>query len=250
MSSWDALLIALSAIGAGAINAVVGSGTLITFPTLIALGYPPVLANVSNTVGLVPGSAAAVFAYRRELVGQGARLRRLCLASSLGAVGGATLLLTLPAAAFKAIVPALIGLALLLVLVQPRLTAAIAARGAERPHHGGAALALAVCGCGVYGGYFGAAQGVLLLALLGTFLAEGLQRLNATKNVLAMTANLVAACVFILVEDIDWKVAGLIAAGSVVGGLVGGRFGRTLPPGAMRAVIVVVGTVAIVHLLT
>lgn len=250
MSVWDALLIALAAIGAGAINAVVGSGTLITFPTLIALGYPPVLANVSNTVGLAPGSAAAVWAYRRELRGQGARLRRLCCASAVGAVVGATLLLTLPAGAFRAIVPVLIGLALVLVLVQPRLTAAITARGVERPEHGGVLLAAAVCGTGVYGGYFGAAQGVLLLALLGTFLAEDLQRLNATKNVLAMTANFVAACVFVVVEDIDWKVAGLIAAGSVLGGLIGGRFGRRLPPAAMRAVIVVVGIVAIIHLLT
>lgn len=250
MSAWDALLIALAGIGAGAINAVVGSGTLITFPTLIALGYPPVLANVSNTVGLVPGSAAAVWAYRRELTGQGPRLRRLAPASTAGAVVGATLLLTLPAGAFKAIVPALIGIALVLVLLQPRVNAALAARGALRPHHGGVLLLAGVFGTGVYGGYFGAAQGVLLMGVLGTLLADDLQRLNATKNVLALTANLVAALVFVAVEHIDWTAAALIAGGSVLGGLIGGRYGRRIPPLALRAVIVLIGTLAIAHLLT
>lgn len=249
MTPWEALAIAVAGIGAGAINAVVGSGTLITFPTLIALGYPPVLANVSNTVGLVPGSAAAAIAYRRELANQGSRLRRYCACSTIGALIGATLLLTLPKGAFKAIVPVLIVLALVLVIVQPRLSAAMLARG-ERPHHGGVALAIGVFATGIYGGYFGAAQGVLLMGLLGTLLAEDLQVLNGIKNVLALTANLVAAIVFIAVEHIDWKAAGLIAAGSIVGGLVGARLARTLPPTALRGVIVVVGSIAIVRLLT
>ncbi|GAA0623438.1 sulfite exporter TauE/SafE family protein [Sporichthya brevicatena] len=248
MTFWDAIAIAVAGLGAGAINAVVGSGTLITFPTLIALGYPPVLANVSNTVGLVPGSAAAVVAYRRELRGQGERLRRLGACTTVGAIVGATLLLTLPPGAFKAIVPVLIGIALLLVILQPRLTAAVAARP-HRPHHGGAVLAVGVLGTGIYGGYFGAAQGVLLMGLLGTLLAEDLQVLNAIKNVLALTANLVAAIVFIAIEDIDWGVAGLIAAGSIVGGLTGARIARKLPPNVLRGVIVTIGSVAIVRLL-
>ncbi|HUR73064.1 MAG TPA: sulfite exporter TauE/SafE family protein [Sporichthya sp.] len=247
MSPWDALAIAIAGLGAGAINAVVGSGTLITFPTLIALGYPPVLANVSNTVGLAPGSAAAVVAYRRELHGQGSRLRRLCVASALGAIGGATLLLTLPPGAFKAIVPALIGLALILVIVQPRLSAWVAARG-DRPHHGGGTLLAGVLATGAYGGYFGAAQGVLLMALLGTLLDEDLQIQNAIKNVLALTANFVAACVFVGVEPIDWKIAGLIAGGSVLGGLAGAKIARRLPPAVLRGVIVTIGVVAIVRL--
>lgn len=237
-------------LGAGTINAVVGSGTLITFPTLIALGYPPVLANVSNTVGLVPGSLAAVLAYRPELAGQGRRLLRLCSFSTAGALVGGTLLLTLPDRAFKAIVPVLIALACVLVVVQPRLTAAMSRRQATPPAHGGAFLAGAVLATGVYGGYFGAAQGVLLIALLGTFLADDLQRLNAAKNVLALTANLVAACLFIVVSDVDWTVAGLIAAGSTVGGVLGAKVGRRLPPAALRALIVLVGGVAIARLLT
>jgi uncharacterized membrane protein YfcA len=248
LTPWEALAIAVAGTGAGAINAVVGSGTLITFPTLIAIGYPPVLANVSNTVGLVPGSATAVIAYRRELAGQKERLLRLSACTTVGALVGATLLLTLPKGAFKAVVPVLIILALVLVIVQPRLSAAVAARG-ERPHHGGTVLALGVLGTGVYGGYFGAAQGVLLMGLLGTLLAEDLQVLNGIKNLLALTANLVAAIVFIAVEHIDWKAAGLIAAGSIVGGLLGARLARTLPPGALRAVIVIVGSIAIVRLL-
>ena len=248
MSPWDALAIAIAGLGAGAINAVVGSGTLITFPTLIALGYPPVLANVSNTVGLAPGSAAAAWAYRRELAGQRERLRRLCVFSTVGAIAGATLLLTLPAGAFKTIVPVLIGLALLLVVFQPRLSAALAERK-ERPHHGGLALALGVLATGIYGGYFGAAQGVLLMGLLGSLLAEDLQVLNGIKNVLAFTANGVAALVFIAVEDIDWKVAGLIAAGSIVGAFGGASIARKLPPPVLRGIIVTIGTVAIVRLL-
>lgn len=248
MSFWEALAIAIAGLGAGAINAVVGSGTLITFPTLIALGYPPVLANVSNTVGLAPGSAAAAWAYRRELAGQSERLRRLCGFSTVGAIVGALLLLTLPAGAFKAIVPALIGIALLLVIFQPRLTAALATRE-ERPHHGGLALALGVLGTGIYGGYFGAAQGVLLMGLLGTLLAEDLQVLNGVKNVLAFTANAVAALVFIAIEEIDWKIAALIAAGSIIGAFGGASIARKLPPTVLRGIIVTIGTVAIVRLL-
>lgn len=248
MSFWEALAIAIAGLGAGAINAVVGSGTLITFPTLIALGYPPVLANVSNTVGLAPGSAAAAWAYRRELAGQGARLRRLCVFSTIGAIAGALLLLTLPAGAFKAIVPALIGLALVLVIFQPRLNATLAARR-ERPHHGGPVLALGVLATGIYGGYFGAAQGVLLMGLLGTLLAEDLQVLNGVKNVLALTANGVAALVFLGLEDIDWKIAGLIAVGSILGAFGGASIARRLRPSVLRGIIVTIGTVAIVRLL-
>ena len=248
MTLLESVAVVVAGLLAGMINAVVGSGTLITFPTLIALGYPPVLANVSNTVGLAPGSAAAAWAYRRELAGQRERLRRLCVFSTVGAIVGAVLLLTLPEGAFKAIVPALIGIALVRVIFQPRLTAALAARK-ERPHHGGAALALGVLGTGIYGGYFGAAQGVLLMGLLGTLLTEDLQVLNGVKNVLAFTANGVAALVFIGIEDIDWKVAGLIAAGSIIGAFGGASIARKLPPTVLRGIIVTIGTVAIVRLL-
>ena len=250
MSTWEVLAVLAAGLAAGAINAVVGSGTLITFPTLIAIGYPPVLANVSNTVGLVPGSLAAVVGYRAELAGQARRLARLCAASTCGALAGGALLLTLPAGAFKAIVPVLIVAACVLVVLQPRLTAALAARRpAGRPAHGGPVLLGAVCLTGVYAGYFGAAQGVLLIALLGVFLTDGMQRINAAKNVLALTANAVAAALFLIVTEVDWAVVGLIATGSVAGGLLGARVGRRLPPGVLRGLIVAVGTVAVVRLL-
>jgi uncharacterized membrane protein YfcA len=248
LTPWDAVAVLASGIAAGAINAVVGSGTLITFPTLLALGYPAVLANVSNTVGLVPGSTAAVWAYRRELAGQTALLTRLCPASTAGALVGGTLLLQLPSSAFRAVVPVLIAAACVLVLVQPRLSAALARRPAQVRGRG-VALTLAVALTGVYGGYFGAAQGVLLIGLLATLSGEpDMQRSNAAKNVLALTANLVAALLFMTVHHIDWAVAGLIAGGSSLGGLVGGRLGRRLPPSALRAVIVAIGAFAVVRL--
>ncbi|MGW0178749.1 sulfite exporter TauE/SafE family protein [Nocardia sp. NPDC003345] len=239
-------------IAAGGINAVVGSGTLITFPVLLAVGLPPVTANVSNTVGLVPGSLSGVIGYRRELAGQRARLLRYSAASLLGAALGAVLLLTLPEGAFAAIVPVLIIAALVLVVLQPRLAAWVRERQRESdtmPAHGGPLLLAAIFGTGIYGGYFGAAQGVLLLGLLGVFVHEDLQRLNAVKNVLALLVNALSAAIFIMVAEIDWRVVGLIAAGSIIGGQLGARVGRRLPPNALRAVIVVVGAIAVLRLL-
>lgn len=250
MSFWEVAAVLAAAVAAGAVNAVVGSGTLITFPTLLGLGYPPVLANVSNAAGLAPGSAAAVIGYRRELVGQRARLCRLGAASTVGALIGGALLLSLPDDIFGAVVPVLIGIACVLVLLQPRLTAALGRRRTgPRPRHGGPVLAGAVLATGIYGGYFGAAQGILLIALLGMFLDDDLQRLNAAKNVLATIANLVAAGLFVAVSDIDWRLAGLLAVGSIAGGLLGARYGRRLPPGALRVFVVAVGLSAIGYLL-
>jgi uncharacterized membrane protein YfcA len=240
MSPLHALAIFAAGLAAGTVNVIVGSGSLITFPTLLALGYPPVLANVSNTVGLAPGGASAAVAYRRELTGQRRRLVQLGSASLLGAVVGAALLLSLPHGAFKAAVPGLIAVASVLMAVQPRITAGLETRG-PRGAHGGAALMLGVFLTGVYGGYFGAGQGVILIALLAIFIDDDLQRLNGTKNVLALTANAVAALVFISTTHIAWAVAGLIAAGSILGGQVGGRYGRRIPAPILRGVIVTVG---------
>jgi uncharacterized membrane protein YfcA len=238
---------------AGTINTVVGSGTLITFPTLLAIGIPPVTANVSNTLGLVPGSLSGAIGYRRELSGQRARLVRLGSASVLGGVTGAVLLLVLPADAFQAIVPVLIALGCVLVVFQPMISRKVAARaasrGVERPEHGAVWVWLLVYGAGVYGGYFGAAQGVLLMAILGVGLTETMQRNNGTKNVLALLVNLVAAVVFVFVADMNWTVAGLIAVGSVIGGQIGATFGRRLPSWALRAFIVVVGVAALTQFL-
>ena len=245
MSWWQALLVLLAGIAAGGINTIVGSGTLISFPVLLAVGVPPVTANVSNTVGLFPGSFTGAYGYRRELEGQRRRCIVLGSASTLGGIGGAVLLLTLPAGAFKAIVPVLIVLALVLVVFGRQITAWLerrrhATREGVRP-----ALWVTTLLAGVYGGYFGAAQGVLLMGLFGLFLTDDLQRQNALKNVLAGIVNLVAAVVFVLTAHVDWVAAALIAAGSILGSLLGARVGRRLSPTVLRGVIVTVGLVAI-----
>lgn len=240
MTPWAALAIFAAGLGAGTINVIVGSGSLITFPTLLALGYPPVLANVSNNVGLVPGSGSAVVAYRREMEGQRPRLVKLGAASLTGGITGAVLLLALPSSVFKAAIPALVLLATVLMAVQPRVSAWLAARG-ERQVHGGAPLLVGVFLTGIYGGYFGAAQGVILISLLAIFIDDDLQRLNGTKNALALLVNGVAAIVFVLSTHIDWSVAALIAAGSIVGGQLGGHYGRRLRADILRVCIVVVG---------
>jgi uncharacterized membrane protein YfcA len=269
-----ALAIFAAGLAAGTINTVVGSGTLITFPTLLAFGYPPVLANVSNNVGLVPGVASGVYGYRAELGGQRRRLIRLGSASTCGGLVGAILLLTLPQSAFKAIVPALIGVAVVMVVIQPRLAkwvaerqraraalltpdgaiadapaASVLAASAAEEAIGGPVLWVLVFLAGIYGGYFGAAQGVLLIGMLGITLNDSLQRINAAKNVLAGLVNGLAAVVFIIATHIDWGVAGLIAAGSIIGGQLGARIGRRLPPWGLRVVIVCVGVAALVKLL-
>lgn len=246
------VLVTLAGVAAGTINTVVGSGTLITFPTLLAFGVPPVTANVSNTVGLVPGSMSGVVGYRRELAGQRGRVLRLGSASLIGGIIGALLLLVLPSSAFDAIVPVLILLGVLLVIFGPRIQRAVAARAESRggiPDHGVWWVWPAVAAAGVYGGYFGAAQGVLLMAILGIGVADSMQRHTATKNVLALLVNAVAAVVFIAVADVDWVVAGLIALGSVVGGQLGATVGRRLSPNLLRAVIALVGLTALVVLL-
>ena len=248
MSLLQALAILAAGGAAGAINVVVGSGTLITFPVLLAFGYAPVVANVSNTIGLVPGSVAGAVGYRRELRGQAARIRTLACATAAGAATGATLLLTLPASAFRDIVPVFIGAALVLIIVAPRLGELLRRRrGHAHPRIGPATLA-AVLVTGVYGGYFGAAQGIMLLAILGLALDDTLQRINATKNILAGLANLLSGVIFALVAHVYWPAVGLIAIGSISGGALGARYGRRLAPGPLRALIVTVGIVAIVRL--
>jgi uncharacterized membrane protein YfcA len=250
VSPYEAIAIGLAGLAAGTINTVVGSGTLITFPTLLAFGVPPVTANVSNTIGLVPGSWSGVVGYRRELSGQRARIARLAVASLLGGAVGAVLLLVLPDDAFETIVPALILLGVVLVVLQPRISVWVADRharlGRERAGATGAWWVWpAILLTGVYGGYFGAAQGVLLMAVMGIGIQETLQRLNGVKNVLAGIANTVAGLLFAVVADVDWLVVVLIGLGSVVGGQLGATIGRRLPAPVLRAVIVLVGVVAL-----
>ena len=249
MTGPQALLVCAAGVAAGAINTVVGSGTLITFPTLLAVGLTPISANVSNTLGLAPGSLMGAYGYRRELAGQRSRAIQLGSASVLGAVAGAVLLLVLPSSAFEAVVPALIGLAVVLVIAGPWLSRRLTAAGHHRTRRVTPLMWMTSLATAVYGGYFGAAQGVLLVAVLGLLLAETLQRMNGLKNLLTGVVNAVAAIVFVFTGRMDWAVAGLIAAGSVVGAVIGARVGRRLPAVALRAVIAVVGLIALVKLL-
>jgi uncharacterized protein len=249
LSLGEIVCIALAGMAAGTINTVVGSGTLITFPVLLAFGYAPVTANVSNTIGLVPGSVSGAIGYRRELSGQRRRALRLGAMSVLGGLTGAALLLVLPASAFKAIVPVFIAVALVLTVAQPQIARWLARREIDLQVDGHPLTAVAVYLTGVYGGYFGAAQGILLLAILGVALDQDLQRTNALKNVLAGAVNGVAGLYFAFAAHVAWGPAAVIAVAAVAGGQLGARHGRRLAPGALRALIVLVGIAAIVQLL-
>ena len=258
MSTAQMIVIVLAGVAAGAINSLVGSGTLITFPTLVALGFPPVTATMSNAIGLVAGGVSGTWGYRAELKGQWSRLRWQIPASIIGAGIGAFLLLHLPEKVFTQIVPVLLVLALLLVLAGPRIQA-YARRRAEALGRSAehvspvrmAALVLGTFAVGIYGGYFTAAQGILLIGVMGALLPEDVQRMNAAKNLLALLVNVVAAISYTLVafDRISWPVAGLIAVGSLIGGWLGSRYGRRLSPAALRAVIVVVGLIGLYRLL-
>ena len=249
----SALVIIAAGVAAGTINTIVGSGSLITFPTLLVLGYPPLVANVSNTVGLAPGTFSGAIGYRRELRGQRARARPLVIGAALGGLTGAALLLVLPPSAFARIVPVLILMACGLVAVQPRLSRWVVERRARLGHEpqtgGGPLLVLGVYLTGIYGGYFGAAQGVILIALLSILVDDELQRLNGLKNVITTVINSVAAIIFILVAPVAWVPAILLAIGSTIGGQLGALVGRRLSPTALRGAIIVVGTIVAVRLL-
>ncbi|WP_086826205.1 sulfite exporter TauE/SafE family protein [Allokutzneria sp. NRRL B-24872] len=246
---WHAVVIFVAGVWAGTINTVVGSGTLVTFPVLVALGYPPVTATTSNAIGLAPGTISGAIGYREELRGQGPRLLRFSAASLLGAIGGTVLLLSLPKDAFEAIVPVLVGLAVVLVVIQPRVSKWVASRKSAAATGSGFLLLFLIFLIGIYGGYFTAAQGVMLVAVMGMLMAEPLQRLNGIKNVLSAVVNVVAGAIYAFVAPVSWPVVGLLAAGSVLGGVLGAKIGRKLSPTVLRGVIVVVGVAAVIHLL-
>ncbi len=247
MTPLEAAAIFGAGLAAGTINTMVGSGSLITFPTLLAFGFAPLDANVSNTVGLVPGSISGAIGYRRELAGQRPRAVRLGIASGAGGLTGAVLLLAFPGA-FAAIVPVLIAVALVLVAAGPRLSRALASHRHAESHRSWP-LALLFYATAIYGGYFGAGMGIIMIALLTIFVADDIQRLNGLKNVLAALINGVAGILFILVAPVHWDIALLIAGGSIVGGQVGARVGRRLPPSALRLAIICVGLLAEARLL-
>ncbi|ASR05353.1 sulfite exporter TauE/SafE family protein [Gordonia rubripertincta] len=259
MSTWELFAVLLAGVGAGAINAVVGSGTLITFPTLVAFGVPPVSATISNAIGLVAGGVSSTWGYRRELEGQWPQLRWQIPASFVGAIVGCWLLLHLPETVFEAIVPILLVAALILVVVQPWIQKWVGRRSTAPTHLGTprltpariAAMVAGTFAVGIYGGYFTAAQGIMLMAILGVVVPDHLQRMNAAKNLLSLVVNVVAAVTYTLVafDRINWSAAAVIAVGSLLGGVIGARYGRRLSPRALRGVIVVVGLIGLWRLL-
>ncbi|NUP60255.1 MAG: sulfite exporter TauE/SafE family protein [Pseudarthrobacter sp.] len=252
MEYFSSIIVSIAGLWAGTINAVVGSGTLVTFPVLIALGVAPVVASMSNAMGLVAGTAAGAFGYRRELAGRGRQVLRLLPASVLGGVSGAWLLLHLPEKVFHYVAPVLLVLALLMVVFQPRLQDWVRNREANPEHavrdkRHGVLLVVLVYLAGVYGGYFVAAQGILLVGILGVFLTGTIQNANAMKNILVLGVNMVAAISYLLFafDRINWLVVLLIAVSSTIGGLLGSKVGRKLSPRVLRSVIFTLGIVAL-----
>jgi uncharacterized membrane protein YfcA len=242
MTLLEALAVTAAGAVAGGVNTVVGSGSLVTFPTLLAVGYPPVTANVSNSIGLVPGGVSGSIGYREELRGQGRRTAILGVGTTIGAVIGGVLLLELPSSVFDAVVPALILLAVALMAFRP----------APKQHEGGSNMVGGVASSfatGIYGGYFGAAQGIILMSLLRLCFAEHLQVLNAIKNVLAGIANLVAGILFVFAAHVAWGAAALIAVGSTAGAQVGARYGRRLPEEVLRRIVIVYGVIVAIILI-
>lgn len=259
MEFWRELVIFLAGLWAGTINTIVGSGTLVTFPVLVALGYAPVNAVVSNAMGLVAGGFSGAWGYRREAASVGRTLLKLIPVSLAGGLIGAWLLLHLPETVFGYVAPVLIVVALLLVVFQPRLSAwakkrqaaSVGVNPAEANHaHVSPLLYVLVFLIGIYGGYFTAAQGILLMAVFGVFLHASLQQSNAIKVILTLVVNLVAAASYLVFapERIHWPVVILIAVGSLIGGFIGAKLGRKLSPGWLRAVIVVLGLVALANM--
>ena len=260
MDALQLVAIGIAGVLAGTVNTIVGAGTLLTFPLLVALGVPPLTANVSNTVGLVPGSVTGTWGYRRELAGQWPVVARMAALSAVGGVIGGLLVLVADPGTFTAVVPWLLVVAAGLAAAQPRVAAWVRRRGSEveadaapsttaarlaghtRPLSIG--LALGIAATGIYGGYFGAAQGVILISLLGIGWSSDLHQANGAKNVLGGTANLVSAAVFIVGGAVDWKIAGLIAVGSATGGVIGSRLGRRIPAVVLRTLIVTVALIA------
>ncbi|GAA1918813.1 sulfite exporter TauE/SafE family protein [Nocardioides lentus] len=254
MSPGEALAVVAAGLGAGVLTATVGVASLLSFPVLLAVGLPPVVANASNTVGLTPGALSGSWGYRAELREHPRVTLVVTLTCGVGSIAGALLLLVLPPGVFEAVVPWLILFTCLLVGAQPRISAWVRrraeARGevpAERLLPGpfttaGTALT------GVYGGYFGAGSGVMALAVLALGLDIELRVLNALKTLAILAANVVASVIFVVLADLDWAVIGLLAVGSVVGGHVGARIGRRLPAPLLRTLVVLVGVTAAVVL--
>jgi uncharacterized membrane protein YfcA len=234
-------LLALAAAGAaaGASNSLAGAGSLITFPTLLALGLPPVAANVTSTVGLVPGAVGGAIGYADLITEQRRRLTRLAWPTLAGAAAGTALLLVTSNDTFEAIVPALVAGSCLLLLFQPRLTPRIAHAGNEHSPFLSAGLIFS----GAYAAYFGSAVGILLLGLLAVFVADTMQHLNAIKILLAGIANLLAAVAYAFLAPVDWRYAVCLMVSSLIGGRLGAKLARRVSGDVLRVGIAVTGLI-------
>ncbi len=251
MTLTESLLVVATGLGAGVLSSTVGVASLLSFPVLVALGLPPVVANVSNTLGLIPGGLGGVVGYREEVRAAGPIARTIVLVCALGAVAGAALLLGLPSGVFEAVVPWLILLTCLLVGAQPHISAWLRVRNGERSgvrHHMSPATTGFATLTGMYGGYFGAGAGVMMVAVLGLGTDLELRIINGLKTLALMVGNIVAGLIFVVVADPRWDVVVLLAAGSLVGGYVGARIGRKLPDAVFRWAVVTAGVAAAVLL--
>jgi len=251
VSPLEFVLLVLAGVGAGLVGTVAGLASLISYPALLATGMPPLSANVTNTVALVFNGIGSVSASRPELTGQRDRLVRLCAAGLAGGVVGAVLLLLTPSSAFEKLVPVLIAVASAAILVQRparELAAEGAAAQAQHPHRDHWGLVLATFGISVYGGYFGAAAGVLMLATFLLVMGVGVPQGNALKNVVLGVANSVAAVGYAFLADVDWTAVLPLAIGCLVGGRLGPGVARRVPQLLLRRLIAVAGLGLAVHL--
>jgi uncharacterized protein len=244
VSAGEVVLLGAAAFVAGGVNAVAGGGSLVSFPALLAVGYGSVAANVTNNVALVPGYFGGSLAYRRELEGQRRRASDLGATSAVGAAGGAALLLVGSASVFRSVVPFLILFACALLAAQPLLARLASGRG-----HRTRGTHLAVFAGAVYGGYFGAGLGIMLLAILGAVLEDDLQRLNALKGLLSLIISVVAAVAFAIFGPVAWGTALGMGAAAFAGGQAGVRVARRLSPAVLRTCVVVYGVGVAVRLL-
>ncbi len=237
---------ALAAAGvvAGTVNTIAGAGSLLTFPALLAVGLPPLTANVTNCLGMIPGGISGAYGMRDALHGLRPRLLRWSVWAAAGSLLGAVLLLALPSSAFDRVVPVLVGAAGLLVLAQPR----IVRRTGRAEGDASAAAGPTVAAIAVYSGYFGAAQGVMFLGALGVVAPQPLRRTNAVKNVLSVVGNGAAGIVYALTAPVDWTAALVLAVGSACGGPIGAALSRRIPAGPLRIGIAAVALVVAVRL--
>ena len=248
MTGAEAALVAVAGFLAGAVNAVAGGGSLISFPALVAVGLPTLDANVTNTTAVWPGYLGSATAYRRELADQGHRLRALGLTAALGGVAGSAILLVAPDAVFDAVVPFLVLAGSLLLALQPRIAAVVRARAADDAREHPVQLHVALFLAAVYGAYFGGGLGVILLAVLGIYVADHLQRLNGLKSAMSLLINTIALVAFALFGPVDWAAVAVVAPASLAGGYAGARLARRLSPDALRSTVVVFGVVVAVWL--